>query len=183
MPTVNESKVQADVRGVLTENSDILESGTYNPATREVIHTGDIVDFYFPKRLSRGIVDGFKLVSDKGFISFHETYRKINQHDLERIGYVYKYVTNEMVYSCTHIQSGKLEKINYNFHYDMDLRRVADDVEENHPATHLQVLHTHPRFDTSKETTAAEFLQFVRIFCYENKEASRPYTEALFLRN
>ncbi len=136
--------------------------------------------FCFPRRIGLDQVDGFKLINEKGYISIQEKYiKKQNGTKLERVSYIYKYITKEVNYMCTHYDSGKISETPYKFHYDMDLEYENS---KKHPLSHLQVLHNHPRFEMGKEITPLEFLEKVRVTCFQNITGTPiPYTEPIFL--
>lgn len=141
------------------------------------------LEIYFPRKISLDTIDGLKLKDDKGFILIHETYIYSNQHTLYKKGYIYKYITPEFSYHCTHPTSNQSEKFNYNFHYDMDLEyKNRDDKKLEstlHPDYHLQVLHTSPRFSAPK-MEITNFLLLIRNLLYENNSSMTTKGEFIF---
>ncbi len=142
----------------------------------------DYLFLYFPKYIPLNQVDGLKLKDDKGFITIQETFKFLNRHDLVRVGYTYRYITNEVTYTCEHALSGSTQNnMPYNFHYDMDLE-YRNPMNDNvgHPPNHLQVLHNHPRFESPNMTTAS-FLATVLQLCFKGNKLD-PHTEPIFIR-
>lgn len=145
--------------------------------SRQLVERSGYIFLYYPYRVSPGVIDGIKLKDNKGFIAIQETYKILNKNkDLEKVSYVYRYITNEIVYLCEHSASKISEIIPYSFHYDMDMANL----DPKHPSRHLQVIHTQPRFET-EDVNIIFFLNCVTDLCFKN-EKLEPYTEPLFIR-
>lgn len=119
------------------------------------------IDIYFPRKIGIKEMDGIKLKDEMGLISIHEKYLKTKGGAVQRVSYVYRYMTSTRSYDFSHSTKGKSQLPYYYFHYDMDLEYEAVDPDKNHPPAHLQVLHDSPRFKT-EEMEIVEFLDFIR---------------------
>lgn len=141
------------------------------------------LDIYAPKKIPREELDGLRLKDGKGFISFNVKYRYTNSSNLEEVSYVYRYITDEIAYDCTHKTGDRRLSLYYSFHYDKDLlfhenSSMNREDAERHPLTHLQVFHSHPRFPVAP-ISIYEFLAEVKKMCFLN-ESLTPYTEPLY---
>ena len=185
---MNKGQIISSIRNILLQNKELFDSEIplhLPPSISPVIKEDSlkIQYFYYPKQISPDVIDGYRLKNDQGFISFAETYKFINNYDLEKISFVYRYVTSKFIYECRHSEDKLIEKksLYYNFHYDLDLtykNPVKNDFS-NHPPIHLQVLHPHPRFPVLEDMNIQLFLDTVRSLCFKNKTLD-PYEEPIY---
>lgn len=176
-------EVQNRVKNALVSIADIFECSPaylHSKQAEETSYEGKkYITFYYPKKVPLDAFDGFKLVGEKGYISIKEKYLIGAGRKLERVSYVYRYITDEFNYSCSHNSSHTTQDFSYKFHYDMDLE---NNNTENHPQVHLQVLHNHPRFKMDKDISVIEFLEKIRMTCFQDITGKlTPYTEPIFL--
>lgn len=126
----------------------------------------------------------------KGFVALSETYLYVGNTKtrMEKVAHVYRYSTDAVMYTCTDASGVEEDELlPYSFHYDQDLKPFME--EENgennedlllrHPPNHLQVLHAHPRFVTDDSYTLAEFIQRVKLTCFED-DTLVPYSRPLY---
>jgi hypothetical protein len=129
-----------------------------------------------PTAVSIDALDGLKLKYEKGFISIRETYKETAMRgEFEKIGYIYRFITNELEYNFLNSQANKQQAIFYRFHYDMPLGANA-----NHPKYHLQVLHDFPRFE-SMQMEFLTFLNLVENICFDPANHN-PILEPIYAR-
>lgn len=140
--------------------------------------------FYWPSKTSPDTADGYRLKHSTGYIALSETYifQGATNNRLIKRAHVYRFVTDTVSYTCEDTTNSHPEKVlPYSFHYDQDLDYNQEDFNSlRHPNNHLQVLHTHPRFNADDNLTVGEFLEKVQVTCYKNSQFE-PYTEPMYL--
>ena len=187
MPLKTYQAIQV-VKDLLKTNMDIFDplyiKEIYGNPERILSGEGHIT-FCYPKRISPNTIDGFRLKGNKGFISISETYRYTSSQsndEVELVGYVYRYITSEMTYSCNYSNSGlkKKDGIPYSFHYDWDFKFKPDNSHQSitHPDKHLQVIHPHPRFKT-ETMTVEDFLMLIKTMAFNKK--GKPIPKPFFV--
>lgn len=185
---MNSQQVIQQTKDVLKTNYDLFDpinvTEIYNRPEPSEVEEGGIkyLTFFYPRQIPPDNVDGFRLKGNKGFISISETYKVISRtpEDLELVGYVYRYITDEMSYHCYFKPSNRnKENIPYNFHFDWDFKfKPVDDHQTRlHPDKHLQVLHPHPRFKT-EEINLLDFIALIRVSCLD--DGGNPIIEPFF---
>ncbi len=182
---MNKNEAIGLIRAALITKSAIFESNKQNDLVRyreryTSLNKEKYYFLYYPYDIGFGAVDGIKLKDNKGFVAIQEFFRITDRRNtLEKSGYVYKYITEEHVYTYQHPSSGDVKSnLLYNFHFDMDLN-YNNSPENNHPPTHLQVMHSLPRFQT-EEVSIINFLDAVIGFCFENESTLIPYTVPIY---
>jgi len=132
--------------------------------------------FFCPREVPRNDICGLEIKDGKGFISIKEVYLYKNRVELEKIEHVYKYITNEYIYTCKCESGNQSVSIPYNFHYDTDLQYPQSN-DMKHPIHHLSVLHSHPRFSTG-EMQLELFLEVVQSLCFD--DSLKPFNLPIF---
>lgn len=171
-----------NVLHALRRNSQIFDPASehllFKPPKILPVSEGDFTGliFYFPFQVGRDVVSGYKLKDGKGYISISETYRYNNTRALVKVAHVYRYITDEYAYECK-TPSNNVNKMLYNFHYDMDLFYDSSQDDAYHPPTHLQVLHSHPRFPVNDDSVDM-FIERVKVTCFDS--SFQPLQDPMF---
>lgn len=134
-----------------------------------------------PKVININEIDGFRLINNAGFINIRLTYKYRNSSQLDLVGYIYKYMTSEMMYICKHVTTGEEEELPYSFHYDMDTEYTIREQHSSlaHYPYHLQVIHNYPRFQAN-EISLELFLEIVKNVAFKNGVLTDPMHEPFF---
>jgi len=183
---MTENEITQQIKTFLQAQSDIFDDEVAKKLRSGVSSkkVGELIYVYAPV-VGRGVIDGFKLKHDKGFISIFELWKKEGRNFV-KIQYTYKYITSEYVYNCSNNgETGGNTRLDYSFHFDMDLRHpAASKIDGNelvlHDAHHLQIIHPHPRFP-SKDFSVPEFLLVVKKACFSKERPLSPREEPFFL--
>jgi len=193
MGTKTIPEIQNEVSSILTNYQWMFERNEWTKLrtkTRPELsntdsHTRRAV-FNWPKIVSRNAVDGLKLINEKGYIAIRQSYLyKNNTRDLDLVGYVYKYMTDEMIYKSLHRHTNKDKDLHYIFHYDMDLLHAIDGNSRipinEHSNEHLQVMHELPRFRTTDISLPLFFSHVIQL-CFKKTTATdyEPRKEPFF---
>jgi hypothetical protein len=176
------SEIQKEVSSVLIQYEWMFEDADkpilriqVKPEISNIYRTTRKGIFNWPKVVSRGVIDGLHLKNGKGCIAIRQTYLYLNTRDLDLVGYVYKYMTDEMIYQSLHRQTKEERNLDYIFHYDMDLLHAASTNPrvpvEDHGREHLQVMHDLPRFKTT-DVSLGLFLSHVAQLCFKKNPAN-----------
>lgn len=174
---------------VLKNYKHIIDSSEYwkldTPPTEHKIvidsqNSGYI--FQWPSKVPLDTVGGYKLKDGKGYICLSETYIQSSSSKLSKVAHVYRYIDSDAVYHMS--SSSDVEGVikNYGFHLDEDLTYDNGHLKDKdrHPETHLQVMHSHPRFAT-QENLLLDFLKMVERTCFDDSGES--YSQPVYAIN
>lgn len=134
---------------------------------------GFLLTLNWPEPVKKDVVGGIRLKDDKGFITIEEVYLNQGDGNYELYNHTYRYISEEYDYLINFKPTQKCsDPLNYYFHYDLDPAHNDQGL-----LSHLQVLHSHPRFPTERMNLVA-FLKVVEMTCYGS--GTRAYTTPFY---